>query len=99
MTEQEKINQRRATQRAYYARKKEEKVTKVIAPETVSKVVFDSLQQSFIEKCKQYEALFAAYKSLQIRINANGEAAKQFMRTASIGLELLFPTQDKGGQN
>lgn len=68
-------------------------------PETVNKVAFDNLQQSFIEKCKQYDELAVAYKNLQVRYITDGEAAKHFVKTAMIGLELLYPTQNKGGRN
>lgn len=68
-------------------------------PETVNKVAFDNLQQSFIEKCKQYDELAIAYKNLQVRYITDGEAAKHFVKTAMIGLELLYPTQNKGGRN
>lgn len=68
-------------------------------PETVNKVAFDNLQQSFIEKCKQYDELATAYKNLQVRYITDGEAAKHFVKTAMIGLELLYPTQNKGGRN
>lgn len=66
---------------------------------TVSKVAFDNLQQSFIEKCKQYDELAAAYKNLQVKYITDAEAAKHFVKTALIGLELLYPTQNKGGRN
>lgn len=69
------------------------------SPETVNKVAFDNLQQSFIEKCKQYDELAVAYKNLQVRYITDGEAAKHFVKTTMIGLELLYPTQNKGGRN
>lgn len=66
---------------------------------TTSNALFENLQQSFIEKCKQYDELAAAYKNLQVKYITDGEAAKHFVKTAMLGLELLYPTQNKGGRN
>lgn len=75
-----------------------EKENKTV-PETVTKTAFNNLQQSFVEKCKQYDELTAAYRALQMRYISDSEAAKHFVKTATIGLELLFPTQNRGGHN
>jgi len=74
-----------------------EKENKTV-PETVTKATFNNLQQSFVEKCKQYDELTAAYRNLQMRYITDSDAAKHFVKTAALGLELLFPTQNKGGQ-
>lgn len=67
--------------------------------DTTTNVLFENLKQSYEEKCKQFDALHSEYKRLLFKTMTDGEAAKHFLKTAMIALELLFPTQNKGGQN
>lgn len=56
----------------------------------------ESLQQSFQLKCKEYDQLVNAYRSLALRYSAAGEAARNFVKSLNISMELLFPTDKKG---
>lgn len=62
----------------------------------VSKAQFDQLQESYRLKCIEYDKLLGAYRNLALRYTADGEAARQFIKTASLGINLLFPEDRKG---
>lgn len=62
----------------------------------VSKVQFEQLQESYRKKCIEYDKLLGAYRALALRYTADGEAARQFIKTASLGISLLFPEDKKG---
>lgn len=64
--------------------------------ETVSKAQFEQLQESYRKKCIEYDKLLGAYRALALRYTADGDAARQFIKTASLGINLLFPEDKKG---
>ena len=109
LTEEEKKQRRRVAQKRYTDRIAAEKRAAIAdlneipvsktEENTTTNVLFENLKQSYEEKCRQLEEVTAAYTRLYMKTITDGEAAKQFIKTAAIGLELLFPTQNKGGQN
>lgn len=60
------------------------------------KAQIESLQKSFQLKCQDYDQLLNAYRSLAIRFNAAGEAARTFAKSLNMSIELVFPTDKKG---
>ena len=62
----------------------------------VSRAQFEQLQESYRIKCMDYDKLLGAYRALALRYTADGEAARQFIKTASLGINLLFPEDKKG---
>lgn len=76
----------------------EDKVTtkKEKNDETVSKAQFEQLQETYRIKCMDYDKLVNAYKALIIRYSRDGENAKQFIKTAFLGINLIFPEDKKG---
>lgn len=66
------------------------------ANETISKAQFEQLQDSYRKKCIEYDKLLGAYRALALRYTNDGEAAKQFIKTAVLGINLLFPEDKKG---
>ena len=115
LTEAERKQRMRESQKRYSDRKAAEKrasigglneipVSKIEENPTTSSttpinVLFENLKQSYEEKCRQLEEVTTAYRRLYMKTITDGEAAKHFVKTAMIGLELLYPTQNKGGQN
>lgn len=105
LSEEEKKARKNAAQKRYMERKRaaelEIPVHHTPAPqgeEVISRASFENLQQSYNEKCKQLEELSGAYRKLLMKSITDGEAAKHFVKTAMLGLELLFPNQNQGGQ-
>lgn len=66
------------------------------ANETINKAQFEQLQESYRKKCIEYDKLLGAYRALALRYTADGDAARQFIKTASLGINLLFPEDKKG---
>lgn len=62
----------------------------------VSKAQFEQLQETYRMKCVDYDKLLSAYRSLAIRYTRDGEAARQFIKTALLGINLVFPEDNKG---
>ena len=85
------------------AKQQEEiKVTTEAAKEDtpVSKAQFNQLQESYRKKCLEYDRLLNAYKALAMRYTNAGETAKQFIKTAYLGINLIFPDdQINQGEN
>lgn len=76
-----------------------ENTTTTPDPNMASKELFGNLQQSFVEKCKQNDELATAYRNLQMRYITDSESAKAFIKAAMLGLNLLFPNNNKGGRD
>jgi hypothetical protein len=62
----------------------------------VSKAQFEQLQETYRMKCLDYDKLLNAYRSLALRYTRDGEAARQFIKTALLGINLVFPEDNKG---
>lgn len=66
------------------------------ANENISKAQFEQLQESYRKKCIEYDKLLDSYRRLALRYTYDGETARQFIKTASLGINLLFPEDNKG---
>ena len=58
------------------------------------KAKFAELQKSFERKSQEYNKLLEAYKALAVRYTNDGAAARAFIETAHIGIDLLFPKEN-----
>lgn len=108
LTEAEKKERNKVYQQRYLAKKaiKEHQIPIETVKEKqptedsmVPKALLENLQQSFKDKCRQYDELSIAYRNLQIKYIADSEAAKHFVKTSMLGLEILYPTRNNKGEN
>ena len=53
------------------------------------------LEESYKQKCHEYEQLLLAYKALAIRFNEAGNNARALIRAAQIGINATFPVDTK----
>lgn len=53
------------------------------------------LEDSYKQKCHEYEQLLLAYKALAIRFNEAGNNARALIRAAQIGINATFPVDTK----
>lgn len=62
----------------------------------VLKQQIENLQKSYQFKCQDYDQLLNAYRTLALRYNAAGDAARNFAKSMNLSIELLFPVDKKG---